>query len=135
MAYNEKLASRCREIIAETHTRVEEKVMFGGLCFMVNEKMCIGVEKDRIMLRINPDNYEELLELEGSKPMDFTGKIMKGYLFIDENVVNTKKKLDFWLQYALAYNKIANSSKKKTTSKKSTDIKERKPLRKVAKKK
>lgn len=45
MAYNEKLADRVREIIAATYTNIEEKAMFGGLCFMVNDKMCVGVEK------------------------------------------------------------------------------------------
>ena len=57
MAYHEKLADRTREIIALTHDRVEEKRMFGGLCFMVNDKMCIGVEKDRLMLRLDPEIY------------------------------------------------------------------------------
>lgn len=49
MAYNEKLADRAREIIAFTHKNIEEKKMFGGLCFMVNNKMCIGIEKDRLL--------------------------------------------------------------------------------------
>ena len=55
MAYNEKLANRVRELIAEKETNVEEKRMFGGLCFMVNEKMCIGVEKERLMIRLDPE--------------------------------------------------------------------------------
>ena len=54
MAYNEKLADRTREIIALTHKNVEEKKMFGGLCFMVNDKMCVGVEKERLMVRLDP---------------------------------------------------------------------------------
>ena len=54
MAYNEKLAQRTRELIAQTHSNVEEKAMFGGLCFMVNDKMAIGVEKERLMVRLNP---------------------------------------------------------------------------------
>lgn len=121
MAYNEKLASRCREIIANSHKMIEEKAMFGGLCFMVNEKMCVGVEKNRLMLRIDPEQYEELIHLEGCAPMDFTGRVMKGFVFVDESALNTAKRLNFWIQKALEYNKIAKSSKKKTTPKKETN--------------
>lgn len=114
MSFNEKLADRTREIIAQTHKKVEEKKMFGGLCFMVNEKMCVGVEKERLMLRLNPDIYEEVIEKEGCRPMDFTGKIMKGYVFVDIEALSTKKKLEYWVKLALEFNKIAKASKKKT---------------------
>jgi TfoX/Sxy family transcriptional regulator of competence genes len=113
MAYNEKLADRAREIIAVTHKITEEKKMFGGLCFMVNDKMCVGIEQDRMMVRFNPAIYEEIMEKEGCSPMDFTGKVMKGYAFVDANVLNTKKKLEYWIKLALDYNAIAKASKKK----------------------
>ncbi len=113
MAYNEKLANNVRELIALTHKKVEEKAMFGGLCFMVNDKMCVGVEKERLMVRLNPDKYDEAMEKEGCTPMDFTGRVMKGYVFVDAAVLTTKKKLDYWVQLALEYNKIAKASKKK----------------------
>jgi TfoX/Sxy family transcriptional regulator of competence genes len=113
MAYNEKLADRVREIIAVTHNITEEKKMFGGLCFMVNDKMCVGVEKERMMVRLDPEKYDEVIEKEGCMPMDFTGKIMKGYVFVDIEVLNTKKKLEYWIKLALDYNKIAKTSKKK----------------------
>jgi TfoX/Sxy family transcriptional regulator of competence genes len=113
MAYNEKLADRVREIIAVTHNITEEKKMFGGLCFMVNDKMCVGVEKERLMVRLDPGKYDEVIEKEGCMPMDFTGKIMKGYVFVDIGVLNTKKKLEYWIKLALDYNKIAKTSKKK----------------------
>jgi TfoX/Sxy family transcriptional regulator of competence genes len=113
MAYNEKLADRIREIITLTHKRVEEKKMFGGLCFMVNEKMCVGVETERLMVRLDPARYDEMVEKEGCKPMDFTGRVMKGFVFVDIAALNTKKKLEYWIGLALAYNKIAKSTKKK----------------------
>jgi TfoX/Sxy family transcriptional regulator of competence genes len=113
MAYDEKLAGRIRELIAVTHTNVEEKAMFGGLCFMVNDKMCVGVEKERLMVRLDPLQYEEVMEQEGCKPMDFTGRIMKGYVFVDIAALNTKKKLEYWITLALEYNKIARKSFKK----------------------
>lgn len=111
MAYSEKLADMTREIIALTHKKVIEKAMFGGLCFMVNGKMCVGVEKGRLMVRLDPARYEEVIEKEGCKPMDFTGKVMKGFVFVDAEVLTTKKKLDYWVQLALEYNKIAKASK------------------------
>ena len=112
MAYNEKLADRTREIIARTHKNVEEKKMFGGLCFMVNEKMCVGVEKERLMVRLDPDKYDEVMEKDGCKPMNFTGKIMKGYVFVDADVLDTKKELEYWIKFALDFNRKAKSSKK-----------------------
>ena len=117
MAYNEKIADNTREIIAETHKHVEEKAMFGGLCFMVNDKMCVGVEKERLMVRLDPAKYDEVIQKEGCRPMNFTGRIMKGYVFVDADVLNTKKKLEYWIKLALEFNKIAKASKKKKTKK------------------
>lgn len=113
MAYNEKLADRVREIISATHEISEEKKMFSGLCFMVNDKMCVGVEKDRLMVRFDPALQDELMEREDCLPMDFTGRIMKGYAFVDISALNTKKKLEYWIKLALDYNPVAKSSKKK----------------------
>src|SRR6201986_4998137 len=98
MAFDEKLADRVREIIARTHKKVEEKKMFGGLCFMVNDKMCVGVEKERLMVRLDPEKYDEVMKKEGCKPMDFTGKVMKVYVFVDIDALNTKKKLEYWMK-------------------------------------
>ena len=114
MAYNEKLADRVREIIGVTHKKIQEKKMFGGLCFMVNDKMCVGVEQERLMVRLDPAKYDEAMEREGAKPMDFTGKVMKGYVFVDIDALNTKKKLEYWIKLALEYNKIAKTHKKKS---------------------
>jgi TfoX/Sxy family transcriptional regulator of competence genes len=113
MAYNEKLADSVRELIARTHKNVEEKKMFGGLCFMVNDKMCIGVETERLMVRFDPVRTEEVMSREGASPMDFTSKVMKGYAFVDIGALNTKKKLGYWIDLALDYNKHAKASKKR----------------------
>jgi len=114
MSYNEKLANMTRELIAHTQNNIEEKPMFGGLCFMVNDKMALGVEKDRLMVRLNPDIYDEVMEKDGCRPMDFSGKVMKGFVFVDAKVLTSKKKLGYWVNLALEYNKIAKASKKKT---------------------
>jgi TfoX/Sxy family transcriptional regulator of competence genes len=113
MPYNEKLAGRTRELIALNHKNVEEKKMFGGLCFMANDKMCVGVEQERLMVRIDPAKYEEAMEKEGCTPMDFTGKVMKGFVFVAIDALNTKRKLEYWINLALEYNKVAKASKKK----------------------
>ncbi len=113
MAFNEKLADRVRELLAVQAKNIEEKRMFGGLCFMVNDKMCVGIESERMMVRLDPAVYEEALEKEGCMPMDFTGKVMKGYVFVDIDSLNTKKKLLYWVDLAMTYNKIARASKKK----------------------
>src|SRR5215213_2463739 len=112
MAYDEKLGDRVREIIAETQNNVEEKKMFGGLCFMVNDKMCAGVMKQKLMVRIDPATYDEMMEKEGCHPMDFTGKPMKGLVYVDPDAVRTRKGLQYWINVALEYNKIAKPSKK-----------------------
>ena len=114
MAYNEKLADMTRELIALTNKKVQEKAMFGGLCFMVNDKMCVGVEKERLMVRLDPARYEEVLEKEGCMPKNFTGRVMKGFVFVDAAALTTKRKLDYWIKLALEYNNIAKASKKKT---------------------
>lgn len=118
MAYNEKLASRIREIISLTHKNVEEEKMFAGLCFMVNDKMCVGVHEDKIMVRLDPAVYDTAMEQEGCEPMNFTGKIMKGFVFVREDALSTRKKLAYWVKLALDFNKIAQSSKKPGTRKK-----------------
>ena len=122
MAFNEKLADRVRELIALKHDRVEEKRMFGGLCFMVNNKMCIGVESERLMLRIDPAACEAALQQPGCTPMDFTGKIMKGYVFVDAAVLRTKKQLSYWVKLALDYNQFAKASVKKKAATKQQGV-------------
>ena len=88
--------------------------MFGGLCFMVNGKMCVGVETERLMVRLDPERYDEVIEKEGCRPMDFTGKAMKGFVFVDADGLQTKKKLEYWIGLALEFNKKAKPAKKKT---------------------
>lgn len=117
MPYNEKLADRVREIISLTESTVTEKKMFGTLCFMVGDKMCVGVEEERLMVRINPELRAEALAKDGCQPMAHSGRVMKGFVFLDLNVVNTNKKLDYWIQLALAYNKIVTPAKSRSKKK------------------
>jgi TfoX/Sxy family transcriptional regulator of competence genes len=131
MAYNEKVADRIREILAERNLKkVSEKNMFGGVAFMVNDKMCVGVIGDDMMARIDPEIYELALEKKGIRPMDFTGKPMKGYIYVDKTGMSKKPQLAFWIDLALDFNSIAKAAKKKTVAKKATT-----PKKKAAKKK
>jgi TfoX/Sxy family transcriptional regulator of competence genes len=112
MAYNEILGNRVREIFAELQN-VEEKKMMGGLTFMYNDKMCVGILKDELMCRINPDFHEKAIEITGCRTMDFTKRPMKGYVLIDETGLRSQKELNYWVNLALEYNHIAKSSKKR----------------------
>lgn len=112
MAYNTKLADRIREAIADI-PHVEEKFMFGGVCFMLNGKMCIGVVQDEMMCRINPEVYEKALHKDGCREMVFTGKPMKGYVYVSEEGMKTKKEFDYWINLCVAFNSLAKASKKK----------------------
>lgn len=117
MSYSESLANKIRESLVNL-PKVEERNMFGGVCFMVDDKMCIGVVNDEMMCRIGPDAYEEALEKKGCRQMNFTGKEMKGYVFVSEESVQTLSDLDYWIQLCLAFNPMAKASKKKAPSKK-----------------
>jgi TfoX/Sxy family transcriptional regulator of competence genes len=83
MAYDLNLAERIRRQLAELPV-LEEKEMMGGLTFMVNGKMCIGIIKDEMMCRIDPEFHETAVEMTGCRTMDFTKRPMKGYVMIDE---------------------------------------------------
>lgn len=113
MAYNEKLADRIREVLVEV-PKTTEKFMFGGVCFMVNKKMCIGVVKDEMMCRINPARQEEALEQPGSRLMDFTGRPMKGYIFVNTEGLKSKQNFLYWINLCLEFNSEAKPSKKRT---------------------
>jgi TfoX/Sxy family transcriptional regulator of competence genes len=112
MAYNESLADQIR-VCLETQTDVEEKKMMGGLTFMVNAKMCVGIVGNDLMCRINPNMDDTVLELTGCRRMDFTSKPMKGYVFIDETGINAQTPLKYWVGLTLDFNSIAKASKKR----------------------
>ena len=120
MSFNEKIAHSIRQLFSLTENEIEEKRMFGGLCFMVNGKMCVGVEKDRLMVRLGPEVYETALTKEGCRPMDFTGRVMKGYVFVDAKVLDTKTKIKSWINLALDFNRVAVPGKKKCLLDKAT---------------
>jgi len=116
MAFNELLADRIRDLLSG-RADVEEKKMMGGLTFMVDGKMCVGIVKDDLMARIHPELHEDALKKEGCRTMDFTGRPMPGYVFINPDGTNSQTQLQYWIGLALDYNPLAKSSKKKSKKK------------------
>ena len=112
MAYDEKLAARIRTRL-EGLSHVEEKKMMGGLTFMYNDKMCLGVIKDDLLVRIDPELHEEAISRQGARTMDFTNRPMSGFVMVDKTGLKSKKDFDYWIDLALDYNKRAKPSKKK----------------------
>jgi len=102
MAYSEALTDRLRAIIA-AHDDVTERNMFGGLAFMLRGNMCCGVVGDDLMLRVGPQRYEDALARPGARPMDFTGRPMKGMVFVEAGAIDTDAKLRGWLEIAVAF--------------------------------
>ena len=117
MAYNERLADSIREALENT-PKTTEKLMFGGVAFMVNSKMCVGVVKDEMMCRINPKVQDEVLERTGCRPMDFSGRPMRGFVYVSEEGMKSKKDFIFWINLSLDFNKLAKASKKAVKKKK-----------------
>ena len=111
MAYNENLADRVREALADI-PNVEEKKMFRGVTFMVNGKMCVSVSGDELMLRLDPELTEQLIEENGTRPMVHGGRHMKGFIYISEERFRSKKDFDHWIKLALEFNPRAKASKK-----------------------
>ena len=114
MAYDQALAKRIADIFTARRVSFETKIRMGGPCFMVDGKMCVGVLDRRLMVRFDPALDADVLKRTGCKPMDFTGRPMKGYVFIDPSGTQTETALREWLGLALDFNPRAKASKKKS---------------------
>ena len=112
MPYDESLASRIGKFFTAKRVAFESKRMMGGLVFMVNGKMCVGVEQSRLMARIDPDEQIAALARKGCSPMDFTGRPMRGFVFVATEALRTDAQLESWLGLALAFNPKAMASKR-----------------------
>jgi len=112
MPYNEQLATRLRKALAG-QPALEEKKMMGGLTFMVDGKMCLGVMKDELMCRIDPTEYIEALQRKGCHEMAFGGRPLKSFVLIAAADIQAAADFNYWIRRALAYNKIAPAAKPK----------------------
>jgi len=97
MAYDEKLASRIREILSE-FKGITEKKMFGGVCFLLNGKMVCGVLKDELIAKIGRENHERIAAQKHVRPFDFSGKPMMGMVYVAPGGLKTKKELSRWVE-------------------------------------
>lgn len=108
-----RLAERVSEIFTARSVPFASRRMMGGILFMVREKMCVGVESHRLMTRIGPEAETAALQRPGCRPMDFTGRPMRGFVFVDAANLRTARQLGYWLDLALAYNPTAKPSAKR----------------------
>lgn len=105
------LSDRVRAALART-PRVVEKKMFGGVTFMVNRKMCISVGRHRLMCRIDPELHESVIQRKGVRTVRMKGHAYRGFVYVREEVVSTRRGLDYWVRTCLAFNKRAKPSRK-----------------------
>jgi TfoX/Sxy family transcriptional regulator of competence genes len=102
MAYDEGVAERLREVFAGQANIVEKK-MFGGIAFMHAGNMCCGIVNDVLMARVGPDAYEEALTRPGAREMDFTGRSMKGFVYVDPDGFAEDDQLREWVSLCQAF--------------------------------
>ena len=102
MAFDEAVAARVRNALAES-LDVVEKRMFGGIAFMLRGNMCCGVVGDRLMLRMGPEEYKAALSRPHSRAMDFTGKPMKGLVYVEPAGFASPRDLKTWIERAMKF--------------------------------
>jgi len=119
MAYDEYMAERVSRFFDDRRSNYFTKKMFGGLCFMVEDKMCCAVlynkkkETDFLLARIGEDAKESAMHMDGAQPNTFTGRPMKGYVFVTPEGYDTDEDLEYWLSLCLDFNPHAKASKKR----------------------
>ena len=113
MAYDEYLEERISMVLKSKGIVAADKKMFGGFAFMIDHKMCVGVMKNNLMARIDPEIYVESIKKEGCHPMEFTGRPMKGFVLIEPSAIDLDEDLEYWVQLALDFNPKAKASKKR----------------------
>ena len=117
METDELFLERLRNILTANQAGWEEKKMFGGYCFMVDDKMCFGTYKGGLMARVDPDEIDGLVERVGAEQMIHAGRPMKGYAFIHPEGYESDTDLEFWINKCLEFNPKAKASKKKKKKK------------------
>lgn len=116
MAYDEYLGERISSVLERKKVRFYSKKMIGGLCFLVDDKMLCGIHIDKkyndslLMARVGEKNMEQLLSQPHVLPMDFTGRPMKGYVFVTPESFDADQDLEKWLQLCLDFNPEAKAS-------------------------
>ena len=112
MAFDEHLGDRIRTVLGPRRD-ISERRMFGGLAFLVNGNMFIGIAGADLMVRVGPDEHEKALSRPHARPMDFTGRPMKGYVYVAPAGVRTSKTLDKWIKAGLSFAQSLPAKKSK----------------------
>src|SRR5271165_5485944 len=99
MAFDESLAQRIRDSLARKKN-IDEKKMFGGVGFLLNGNMLVGVWKDSLIVRLGPDSYEDALLEPHVKEFDITGRAMKGWVLVEPKGFESDDQLSDWIQRA-----------------------------------
>lgn len=102
MAYNESLAARVRDVLSDEFGVVEKK-MFGGLAFMLRGNMCVGIVNDNLLVRVGKENHAAALALPHARVMDFTGRPMQGFIYVDPAGISSDDDLAVWVSRGVAY--------------------------------
>lgn len=113
MAYDDHLEDRLNTLFSSKGIRYNSKKMMGGLCYMVNDKMCVGIVKENLMARIGPEAVKRAIKQPGCKQMDFTGRPMKAFVYIEQDAIDMDEDLEYWVDLALEFNPKAKKSSKK----------------------
>ena len=102
MAFDQALADRVREVLA-VQSDLSEKRMFGGIAFLLAGNMCCGVIEDDLVVRLSPEEAASALHEEGVRPMDFTGRPMKGWIFVAPEVSEGDAELASWVEAGVSF--------------------------------
>lgn len=102
MAYDERFAARVRRRLID-QPGFSERKMFGGLCFLLRGHMCCGVTGEDLMLRVHPDDYDATLGRPGARPMDFTGRPLRGMVYVAADALTSSRTLQRWIDQATAF--------------------------------
>jgi TfoX/Sxy family transcriptional regulator of competence genes len=102
MAFDENLVSRIRAVLS-AQPGITERRMFGGIAFLRDGLMFVGVSGNTLMARVGKANYEDSLAHKHVRVMDFTGKPMAGYVFVDAEGTSTKDELAFWVNRSASF--------------------------------
>lgn len=115
MSYDQHLHERVEKVLKDKKIKSVQKNMIGGRCFMVNDKMVVGVTNDSLMVRIDPELYPVALTKKGCRHMDFNGRTLKGFLLVESIGVRSDKDLLYWIELSLDFNPKAKAAKRKST--------------------
>lgn len=116
MSYDENLFQRIAAILESTKG-IEPKKMFGGICFMHRGNMLCGIDKERLMVRVGPDQYDHALSLKYASVMDITGKPMNGFIFVSPMGTKSNTNLENWIKLGLNFTSTLPPKKSKGTKK------------------